>query len=179
MSGTKRIYNLEEKNYFKFFGIEQKQNISVRSLTAHYKKIISILKQDNTFLSKDKQRFADRAFESLVDPISRAKYILMENGVEVDARDGAGPTDFMYINNLQSQYELATTVEDIENFILELKDQTSFIKEQIEYAIDISLDYKMAAGLLSRFYELSEIHKKSKEKKLNLQNGIKYVVFDR
>lgn len=178
MSGTKRVYNLEEKNYFKFFGIDEKQNISVRSLTAHYKKIIAILKHDNTFLSKDKQRFADRAFETLVDPISRAKYILSEKGVETDVRDSARPSDFVFVNSLKTQYELAITVVDVESFILELKDQTSFIKEQIEYTIDVSVDYKMAAGLLNRFYELSEIHKKAKEKKLNLQSGITYAVFD-
>ena len=28
MSGTKRLYNLEEKNYFKFFGVEEKQGVA-------------------------------------------------------------------------------------------------------------------------------------------------------
>ena len=76
MSGTKRIYGLDEKNYFKFFGIDEKQGISVRSLTTHYKKIIAILKKDTSFEGISRLEFAKRAFETLADPISRARYIL-------------------------------------------------------------------------------------------------------
>ena len=54
MSGIKRIYGLEEKNYFKFFGIDEKQGISVRSLTTHYKKIITILRKDASFIGQDR-----------------------------------------------------------------------------------------------------------------------------
>ena len=150
----------------------------MRSLTSHYKKIVSILKDDNSFLGNDKQRFADRAFETLVDPISRARYILEQKGIDSDFRDSASHEDFVYVSNLNVQYELANTIEDIESFILELKSQTAFIKEQIEYTIDIDKNYKMAAGYLNRFYEMSQIHSKAKEKKHNLENGITYVVFN-
>jgi hypothetical protein len=179
MSGTKRVYNLEEKNYFKFFGIEEKQDISVRSLTTHYKKIVTLLNRDNKFLSKDKVAFAHRAFETLADPISRAKYILELNGVENDVRDGANAEDFLYINNLNAQYDASNTVDEILNFILELKVQTTFIKEQIQYCIDDTQNYNMASGLLNRFYEISTIHDKTKLKKHELELGIKHVVFDK
>lgn len=179
MSGTKRVYNLEEKNYFKFFGIEEKQDISVRSLTTHYKKIVTLLKQDNKFLSKDKVTFAHRAFETLADPISRAKYILELNGVENDVRDSANAEDFLFINNLNAQYDASNTVDDILNLILELKEQTSFIKEQIQYCIDDTHNFTMASGLLNRFYEISAIHDKTKSKKHELELGIKHVVFDK
>ena len=179
MSGTKRVYNLEEKNYFKFFGIEEKQDISVRSLTTHYKKIVTLLKQDNKFLSKDKVAFAHRAFDTLADPLSRAKYILELNGVENDVRDGANAEDFLFINNLNAQYDASNTVDEILNFILELKEQTSFIKEQIQYCIDETHNFNMASGLLNRFYEISAIHDKTKLKKHELELGIKHVVFDK
>ena len=179
MSGTKRVYNLEEKNYFKFFGIESKQEISVRSLTSHYKKIVTILKQEDSFLSKDKLGFAHRAFETLADPIARAKYILEINGMETDVRDAASPEDFLFINNLNAQCDLTSTIDEVQDFILELKEQTSFIKEQIQYSIDVSQNYKMASGLLSRFYEISSIHNKAKTKKNELEAGITHVVFDR
>jgi hypothetical protein len=76
MSGTKRLYNLDEKNYFKFFGVEEKQGTSIRSLSTHYKKILNILKDDNSFIGRDHKEFAHRAFNTLVDPILRARYIL-------------------------------------------------------------------------------------------------------
>ena len=179
MSGTKRVYNLEEKNYFKFFGIDEKQDISVRSLTTHYKKIITLLKDKHEFPSKDKVQFAHRAFEALVDPISRARYILEINGEEWDMRDGADAEDFLFINNLNEQYNASNTIPEIETFILELKEQTDFIKEQIQYSLDVSRNYKMASGLLNRFYEISSIHDKTKVKKNELEVGITHVAFDR
>ena len=66
MSGTKRIYGLNEKNYFKFFGIEEKHGLSVRSLTTHYKKILMILGKDNSFHGRDRQSFAKRALKLLL-----------------------------------------------------------------------------------------------------------------
>lgn len=179
MSGTKRTYNLEEKNYFKFFGLPEKQGISVRSLTTHYKKIVSLLKESENFLSRDRQMFAQRAFETLADPISRARYLLELNGFDNDVRDGANAEDFAFVHQLNIEYETANTVEDIDNFILELKEQTAFIKDQIEQSIDLYTNFKIAAGLLNRFYEISSIHDKSKVKKQELEAGIKHVVFDR
>lgn len=179
MSGTKRIYNLEEKNYFKFFGIDEKQDISVRSLTTHYKKIILLLKDQNEFLVRDKVQFAHRAFEALVDPISRAKYILELNNEEWDVRDGATPEDFLFINNMNTQLDVSTTAADIEVFIAELKEHTTFIKEQIQYSLDVTKNYKMASGLLSRFHEISDIHDRTKLKKHEIEVGITHVVFDK
>ena len=110
MSGTKRTYNLEEKNYFKFFGLPEKQGISVRSLTTHYKKIVSLLKESENFLSRDRQMFAQRAFETLADPISRARYLLELNGFDNDVRDGANAEDFAFVHQLNIEYETANTV---------------------------------------------------------------------
>ena len=179
MSGIKRTYNLEEKNYFKFFGLNEKQGISVRSLTTHYKKIVSILNENDTFIGRDKKIFAQRAFETLADPISRVKYLLEQNGYENDVRDGANAEDFAFVSQLNAQYEFANTIEDINEFILELKEQTAFIKEQIEQSVDLYNNYKIAAGLLNRFFEISNIHDKAKAKRKELEEGIKHVIFDR
>ena len=70
------------------------------------------------------------------------------------------------------------TVEEIDLFILELKEQTSFIKDQIEQSVDLYANFKIAAGLLNRFYEISHIHEKAKVKKSELELGITHVVFD-
>ena len=100
MSGTKRLYNLDEKNYFKFFGVEEKQGTSIRSLSTHYKKILNILKDDNSFIGRDHKEFAHRAFNTLVDPILRARYILETNGHEWDFRDGTTAEDLSFISDL-------------------------------------------------------------------------------
>ena len=179
MSGIKRIYGLEEKNYFKFFGIDEMQGISGRSLTTHYKKILTILKKDTSFTGQDRLAFANRAFETLADPIARARYILGIKGHENDFRDGVRPDDILFINQLKHQLEEQLTVEDITQYIDELKDQTQFIKDQIEQSIDTYQNYKTASGLLNRFYEISEIHQEAKQKQEKIQEGITYVVFNR
>ena len=179
MSGIKRIYGLEEKNYFKFFGIDEKQGISVRSLTTHYKKILTILKKDSSFTGQDRLAFANRAFETLADPIARARYILELKGHENDFGDGVRPDDMVFINQLKHQLEEQTTSEDVSSFIDELKDQTQFIKDQIEQSIDTYQNYKTASGLLNRFYEISEIHQEAKQKQEKIEEGITYVVFNR
>jgi len=115
----------------------------------------------------------------LADPISRATYILEINGEEKDMRDSANAEDFLFINNLNEQYDVSNTVDEIQNFILELKEQTNFIKEQIQYSIDDKQNYTMASGLLNRFYEISAIHDKTKLKKHEIELGIKHVVFDK
>ncbi len=179
MSSIRKTYNLNEKNYFKFFGINEQQGLSVRSLTIHYKKILTILNNENDgFYKREKLDFSNRAFETLVDPIMRARYILEINGFDNDVRDTVEANDFVFFNQLNFQYDCANTIDDINEFILELKNQTTWIKEQIEESIDIYKNYKIASGLLSRFYEISNIHYKSKEKKLNIESGIKYAVFE-
>jgi len=179
MSGIRKTYDLAEKNYFKFFGVNKQQNLSVRSLTTHYKKILTILnEEEDSFYKREKIEFATRAFETLADPISRAKYIISLNGFDTDVRDSAEPSDFVFVNQLNFQYDNANTKEDINEFILELKNQTTWIKEQIEDSIDVYENFKVAAGLLNRFYEISDIHNKTKQKKLDIESGIKYVVFD-
>ena len=179
MGGIRKTYDLAEKNYFKFFGVKEQQNLSVRSLTTHYKKILTILNEEtDSFYKREKIEFATRAFETLADPIPRAKYIISLNGFDNDVRDNADPSDFIFVNQLNFQYDNANTKEDINEFILELKNQTSWIKEQIEDSIDIYENFKVAAGLLNRFHEISHIHNKTKQKKLDIETGIKYVVFD-
>lgn len=178
MSGTRRTYNLNEKNYFKFFGIEEKQGISLRSLTTHYKKILNILKDDRTFMAREKLEFAHRAFETLVDPITRARYILSLHDVEWDYRDSADAENMNFIHQLKNQLDTSTDFNSIEAFIVELKDHTEFIKDQIEQSIDEYESYRTASGLVNRFYEISLIHKEAEKKKDESLNGVTHVVFD-
>lgn len=178
MSGTKRTYNLTEKNYFKFFGIEAKQGMSVRSLTTHYKKVVAIIKDDTTFLGKDRITFAERAFNTLVDPLSRAKYIIECAGEDTDMVDNLSAIDMSLLQQYEYNLSEITSVAEIEEFIVDLKDQSQFIIDQIELSIDSYKNYKSAMGLISKFHSLSEIHSKAKDKKEKLQDGIKYVVFD-
>lgn len=74
MSSIRKTYDLTEKNYFKFFGVNEQQNLSVRSLTTHYKKILTLLnKEEDSFYKREKIEFATRAFETLADRYTTCK----------------------------------------------------------------------------------------------------------
>ena len=178
MEILKHLYNLDEKNYFKFFGVEEKQGVSIRSLSTHYKKILNLLKDDNSFIGRDHKEFAHRAFNTLVDPILRARYILETNGHEWDFRDGTTPEDLSFISELRIQLARANLQFELENFIFELKGHTTFIIEQVEESIDTYQNYKTAIGLINRFYEISHLHEEASSKKYEVEQGIHHGVFD-
>ena len=60
---------------------------------------------------------------------SRARYILEIKGHENDFKDGARSDDMIYSNQLRQQLNEQTTVEDVDAFIEDLKEQTQFIKD--------------------------------------------------
>jgi hypothetical protein len=177
MSGTKKTYNFDSKNYFEFFNIEEKFAISVRSLTAHYKKVVSFLSTDDTFTNRERVSFAGRAYHTLLNPIERARYIVQLNGVDADFHDGILPQDMQVAHEFRTELLELTTEEEIDIFQHSLKDQSDFIVDSIQVSIDVNKDYEIASGLICRFYELQEIYQESKDKKRQIKDGIVFVNF--
>jgi molecular chaperone HscB len=177
MSGTKKTYNFESKNFFEFFNIEEKFGISTRSLNSHYKKIVGILSKDNSFISQDRLSFAGRAYNTLLNPIERARYIIQLHGVDADYHDSMSPEDMHVCHEYRSELSYLTSEEEIEIFQQSLKEQSDFIVDNIQKSIDTNKDYEVASGLVSRFYELQEIYHDSKEKKSKIRDGIMFVKF--
>tara|TARA_B110001454_G_scaffold78635_1_gene76075 strand:+ start:128 stop:592 length:465 start_codon:yes stop_codon:yes gene_type:complete len=141
-------------------------------------KRLNLLKDDNSFIGRDHKEFAHRAFNTLVDPILRARYILETNGHEWDFRDGTTAEDLSFISELRIQLTRANLQFELENFIFELKGHTTFIIEQIEESIDTYKNYKTAIGLINRFYEISHLHEEATNKKHEVEQGIHHGVFD-
>lgn len=181
MSGTKKTYHLDSKNYFEFFNIEEKFSISARSLTTHYKKVSAILreeqKKDNNFLVREKIIFAQRAFETLLNPLERARYIIGLHNVDNDIRDSILAEDLSLCNELEHELALCTTEEDIDLFQESIKDNSDFIIENIAKNIDTYKNYESAASLVSAWYNLRELYEQSKQKREKIQDGIVFIAF--
>lgn len=181
MSGTKKTYHLDSKNYFEFFNIEEKFAISLRSLTTHYKKVTTILSEkiqhETNILARDRLLFAQRAFETLHHPLERARYIIGLHDVDNDLRDSILMEDASLCSELEYELSQAVTEEDIELFQENIKEQSDFILENIEKNIDDYKNYEAAASLVSAWYDLRELYEQSKEKKIKLQDGIVFVAF--
>ncbi len=177
MSGTKKTYNFDSKNYFEFFNMEEKFAISVRSLTSHYKKVVAFLSNDNSFITRDRLSFAGRAYHTLLNPIERARYIVQLHGVDADFHDSILPQDLQVAHEFRSELSDLTTEEEIDIFQHSLKEQSDFIVDSIQLSIDVNKDYEIASGLICRFYELQEIYQESKDKKRQIKDGIVFVNF--
>lgn len=177
MSGTKKTYNLGSKNYFEFFNIEVRQGLSIRSLSTHYKKVASILKQDNSFIGITRLAFAERAFHALSNPIDRARYILEMRGYPVNFHSDVQVEHVDLVHGWNARLEDITDEVSVDEFIEDLKYQSDFIIQEIESNIDTHQNYATARGLVIRFHELTYVYELAKEKKRKMQDGIVFVAF--
>lgn len=185
MSGPKKTYNIESKNYFEFFGMEEKFSISQRSLTAHYKKVSAYIRSeikatDSTEMQvilNDRLSFANDAFQTLLNPLERARYIISLNNCDNDIRDTITAEDMSFVNELSNDLEHALTEEDVELFQETLKEQSDFIIDQIEKNIDQNKNYVAAASLVGTWYDLRELYEQSKTRLKKMQDGITFVAF--
>lgn len=181
MSGTKKTYNLDSKNYFEFFNIEEKFSISARSLTIHYKKVSAILiaqlEIENNILVRDRITFAQRAFQTLLNPLERARYIISLHGVDNDIHDAISAEDLSLCNELGYELSQCFAEEDIDLFQESIKDNSDFIINNIAKNIDEYNNYEGAASLVSSWYDLHELYEQSKSKRLKMRDGITFVGF--
>lgn len=181
MSGTKKAYNLDSKNYFEFFNIEEKFSISTRSLTNNYKKVSEILREhlelENSILVQDRISFARRAFQTLQHPLERARYIISLHGVDNDIHDAISAEGVSLCSELGYELSQCFTEEDIDLFQESIKDNSDFIIDNIAKNIDEYNNYMGAASLVSAWYALHELYEQSKSKKLKIRDGITFVGF--
>lgn len=182
MSGTKKTYHLDSKNYFTFFNIEEKFDLSTRSLATHYKKVSAILRQQlkestSDFLIKDRIAFSERAFQTLLNPLERARYIISTNGIDTDIHDSMNAEDVSLCNELRNELSQTTTEEDVELLQETLKEQSDFIIDQIKKNIDDKKEYATAASLVSTWYSLRDIYEETKLRKRKIRDGIVFVAF--
>lgn len=184
MSGTKKTYKLNVKNYFDFFGIEEKFSISVRSVTNSYKKITAALKEDatsadlpNKILIQDKLMFADDALKTLLNPLDRALYIIKSHNPDISIQDSLKLEDYSVCNELREELHNCTNEEDVDLFQSNLKEQSEFIIQLIGTNIDDHKNYEAAASLIATWYELRDLYDESKNRKKQMQDGIVFVSF--
>lgn len=178
MPGTRKIYNFSEKNYFLLFGIEAKFNISMRSLNNQYKRMILILNNDTSIMSYDKQDRVTNGFNTLHDPISRAKYLIELAGYDTDIDDSRDVDTMLFRRELRQELNYTHTSEQIAEFLKDLKSKSEFIIDELGETIDKYNDYKSAMNMICKFYEISLIYNEAITKQKNIGSGITYVTFN-
>jgi molecular chaperone HscB len=103
------------RNYFELFGLPQTYQLDTSALSERYRELQRVIHPDRFASASDRERRlsmqgairVNEAFETLKDPIRRARYLLSLHGVEPDAgRQTAQDTGF-----LMEQMELREELE--------------------------------------------------------------------
>ncbi|MES9845310.1 MAG: Fe-S protein assembly co-chaperone HscB, partial [Candidatus Sedimenticola sp. 6PFRAG5] len=81
------------KNYFELFGLPAGYIIDAEQLSGRYRELQRVVHPDRYANASDQERRLsmqgatriNEAFDTLKDPIQRARYLLSLNGIDVDA----------------------------------------------------------------------------------------------
>lgn len=178
MPGTRKTYNFFEKNYFLLFGFDTKFNISMRSLNNQYKRMMMILKNDNSILAYDKKDRVTNGFNTLHDPISRARYLIELAGLDTDVIDSRNADVMSFGQELRQELKYSNSEDDIKEFLKDLKYKSDFIIDEIGETIDKYNNCNEAMIMICKFNEVSEVYKEATKKKDDIISGITHVAFN-
>jgi len=150
----------------------------MRSLTSTYKQMMGILRNDNSTLAYEHLERVKNGFNTLHDPITRARYLIELQGIDVDVIDNRTTDVIMYAETLRQSFIAANTIESITELVKCLKEDSNAILDELETAIDHDKDYTTAMGLICKFYEIFNIYPTTIAKLAGIESGkIIYVNF--
>ena len=151
---------LTSSSHFELFGLEPAFGLDTAALERAYREIQSQVHPDRFAHAGDAERRAslqwttrvNEAFQVLKNPVSRARYLLELQGVDVAFETNtAMPPEF-----LMQQMELRETLEDakdakaLDELRRNLSSERRSLEAQIAQAIDAEKNYKGAADLVRK-----------------------------
>jgi molecular chaperone HscB len=154
-------------NHFELFGLPLKFQVEADALERAYREIQSRVHPDRFAHAGDAERRAslqwttrvNEAFQTLKNPVARAKHLLELNGVDVAFETNtAMPPEF-----LMKQMELRETLEEardaaaLDSLRASLETERSALEKAIAEAIDARQDYAGAAGLVRKLQFLHRL----------------------
>lgn len=158
------------RNYFEFFGLPLAYAIDGSRLDAAYRDVQSQVHPDRYANAPENERrrsmqwaaYANEAYQTLKNPLSRARYLVKLNGVDTEEETNTVmPTDF-----LMKQMEWRETVaeakakratEVLDRLEGELGGERKALLAELERALDVVHDYKSAAGAVRKLRFLEKL----------------------
>jgi molecular chaperone HscB len=158
------------QSHFDLFGLPPAFSLEKDGLEAAYREIQSRVHPDRFASAGDAERRAslqwttrvNEAFQTLRNPVARAKHLLELHGVDVAFETNtAMPPDF-----LMQQMELREALEDavrkkdpssVDRIRKDLRNEKSVLEKQIAQAIDAKKDYAGAAELVRKLMFLDKL----------------------
>ena len=158
---------LTSPSHFELFGVEPRFALDAGALERSYREIQSRVHPDRFAHAGEAERRAslqwttrvNEAFQTLKNPVSRARHLLELHGVDVAFETNtAMPQDF-----LMQQMELREALDEakdpaaLEALRTRLDGERRSIENAIAEAIDVEKDYPGAAGLVRKLQFLQRL----------------------
>lgn len=152
-----------QKNYFQLFGLAERFQLDSSQLEQHYRTLQTQVHPDKfAHLSETEQRLSmqwstrvNEAYQTLRDPVRRARYLLSLHGVDTqEETNTAMPADF-----LMQQMEWREAIEEaqqardetaLSGLETRLQHETRELEQQLAVKIDNEHDYAAAAGAVRK-----------------------------
>jgi len=164
-----------KQNHFHLFGLAESFRIDQPLLDQQYRSLQSLVHPDKSaHLPDTEQRLAmqratlvNEAYQTLKNPLRRARYLLSLQGVETQEESNtAMPLDFLTAQiewrEAVGDAQQARDVDALVRLETRMKQETLELEAQLAVQIDVAKDYAEAAGLVRklRFMEklAEEIH---------------------
>ncbi|XP_062500300.1 iron-sulfur cluster co-chaperone protein HscB-like [Corticium candelabrum] len=119
-------------DYFAVFGIARSLEIETRQLTARFRELQNLIHpdkfsqkcQNERIHSAQQSAFVNRAYKTLLDPLSRGLYLLAEHGIAIT--EGEINTDIDFMSEMMELNELvadAASNEDVKQLFTTVMDK--------------------------------------------------------
>ena len=158
------------QSHFDLFGLPPAFSLEKDRLEAAYREIQSRVHPDRFASAGDAERRAslqwttrvNEAFQTLRNPVARAKHLLELHGVDVAFETNtAMPADFlMQQMELREALEKAVEKKDpaaVDRIRADLRNEKTVLEKQIAQAIDQKKDYPGAAGPVRKLMFLDKL----------------------
>jgi molecular chaperone HscB len=161
---------MQNKTHFELFGIPAAFNIDLTRLDQAYRQLQAEVHPDRFASAPDQERLqslqwatrANEAYQTLKNPVSRARYLLLLNGVDTQEESNtAMPAEF-----LMRQMEWREAIEEARNaadlaaleaLSRELRHEANHLQDDLSAALDERGDYSGASETVRKLRFLDKV----------------------
>lgn len=168
------------KNFFDLFGLTPSFQLDMVALEGKYRDIQSQVHPDRFAHADEAQKrlsmqwatFANEAYQTLKQPISRARYLLQMQGVDTEEESNtAMPADFL-MQQMEwregiMEARAGDDVAALDKLAAKLRTERRGLEEKLEYLLDTGKDY---AGAAETVRKLKFIEKLGQEIQLAIES---------
>ena len=155
-------------DYFSLFGVPERFELDLIQLEQAYRNVQAQVHPDRFVSKTDAERrvamqwatHANEAYRTLRSPVARARYLLSQRGVDIDAERSAAMPPAFLLQQMEWRENVAQAASDaaeLERLSNSLAGEERDMLADIQRALDVENDNVRAAELLRRLMFLEKL----------------------